>query len=398
MTDNKIKFTKRKLEALTPPNTGSTTYHDTETQGLKARLAKTGTMTFFVYRKIKGRPERITIGKFPQVTVEQAKKQAQQINAAIAEGKNPNELKRLERQVMTLGELFDYYLENHAKLHKKSWKTDTVNFRNYMKKWSNRRITDIDKMQVIKWHSHIGNSIGIYTANRALALLKVMYNKAIEWQLFSNENPCNGIKKFKEKSRDRFIQPHEMSAFLEAVNEEPNHTIRDYIFLSLLTGARKNNVISMRWVEIDFHNKLWLIEDTKNNEPIKIPLMKEAIEVLVYRKEKTLSDWVFPGTGCTGHLVEPKKGWKRILERAGLKDLRIHDIRRTLGSWQAQTGSSLLVIGKTLGHKNPSTTQIYARLNTDPVRESMEKAVGAMFNSAASPDSKNELEQSDPIK
>jgi integrase len=105
----------------------------------------------------------------------------------------------------------------------------------------------------------------------------------------------------------------------------------------------------------------------------------EAIEMLKIRKSNRSSFFVFPGNGRTGHLIEPKTGWRRILERAGIKDLRIHDLRRTLGSWQAITGSSLPIIGKSLNHKNASTTQIYARLNLDPVRESVQKATVAMI-------------------
>jgi integrase len=92
--------------------------------------------------------------------------------------------------------------------------------------------------------------------------------------------------------------------------------------------------------------------------------------------------WVFPGSGVSGHLVETKKPWKRILSKAGIKNLRIHDLRRSLGSWQAATGANLSVIGKTLAHKNVSTTAIYARLNIDPIRESMNKATDAILNAA----------------
>ena len=90
----------------------------------------------------------------------------------------------------------------------------------------------------------------------------------------------------------------------------------------------------------------------------------------------------FSGAGISGHLVETKKPWKRILDKAGLKNLRIHDLRRSLGSWQAATGANLSIIGKTLAHKNVSTTAIYARLNIDPIRESMNKATDAMLNAA----------------
>lgn len=83
-----------------------------------------------------------------------------------------------------------------------------------------------------------------------------------------------------------------------------------------------------------------------------------------------------------GHIVEPKKAWKRVLERAGIDDLRIHDLRRTLGSWQAKTGASLTIVGKSLNHKSPSTTAIYARLDLDPVRESVDRATGAILAAA----------------
>jgi integrase len=135
----------------------------------------------------------------------------------------------------------------------------------------------------------------------------------------------------------------------------------------------------MRWGELNLEQGTWKIPRTKTEDSQTVTLPLEAIEVLRARKRETSSVFVFPGNGRTGHLVEPKTGWKRILERAGIKDLRIHDLRRTLGSWQAITGSSLPIIGKSLNHKNASTTQIYARLNLDPVRESVQKATVAMI-------------------
>lgn len=92
--------------------------------------------------------------------------------------------------------------------------------------------------------------------------------------------------------------------------------------------------------------------------------------------------YVFPGNGKKGYLMEPRKGWERILKRAGIEDLRIHDLRRTLGSWQAKTGASLAIIGKSLNHKHQNTTAIYARLDLDPVRASVEKATNAILEAA----------------
>jgi integrase len=197
------------------------------------------------------------------------------------------------------------------------------------------------------------------------------------------------IKKFKEKARDRFIQPDELPRFFKALEEEESHISRDYIYISLYTGARKGNVLAMRWEEISFTTKEWRIPKTKNGDSLTIHLPELAIEVLEKRKTENekldLQDfqkqWIFPSlTSKSGHLEEPKKAWKRVLERAEIKDLRLHDIRRTLGSYQAISGASLQIIGKSLGHKSSQATEIYARMNLDPVRQSVDKALSLMNN------------------
>ncbi len=143
----------------------------------------------------------------------------------------------------------------------------------------------------------------------------------------------------------------------------------------------------MRWEDINFDRSEWRIAETKNGTPQTVTLSPEAIEVLRNRIPAEATIFVFPGIGKQGHLAEPKKGWQRILDRAGISDLRIHDLRRTLGSWQAKQGASLAIIGKSLNHKNQSTTAIYARLDLDPVRDSVNSATSAMLAAAGLKDS-----------
>ncbi|MBX9696982.1 MAG: site-specific integrase [Alphaproteobacteria bacterium] len=209
--------------------------------------------------------------------------------------------------------------------------------------------------------------------------MKAIFNKAIEWG-WENDNPAKGIKKFKEKARDRFLHPDELPLFFESLEEEPNEHIKDHFYVALLTGARKSTILSMRWDDINFERQEWLIRETKNGEKLRVPLVAKVLEILTLRLQKYgKADWVFQGKGKTGHLIEPKSGWKRILERANIKDLRIHDLRRTVGSWQAATGENSYIIGGTLGHKDQKSTAIYARLNIDPIRSSLERATEAML-------------------
>lgn len=380
--NNKINFTKIIIESLPLPQAGKRDiYHDTKELGLQLRV--TSVKTFFINRRIKGgSPERITLGRYPSMTIEQARKKTKEIIHDIAEGKNPAEIKRGKKAELTFSELFDEYLQRHSKPNKKTWDEDVEKYQNHIEKPIGRmKLSSISRAEIALIHSNISKKGHFTAANRILALISSIYGWAISAGLWNN-NPALGIRRNKEKSRDRFIQGDELPRFFEAVAKEENEAIRDYVLISLLTGARRSNVLAMRWQDINFDRAEWRIDETKNGTPQTVALSPEAIEILQNRKPSDNGVFVFPGSGKAGHLMEPKKGWKRILERAGIDNLRIHDLRRTLGSWQAKTGASLAIIGKSLNHKNQNTTAIYARLDLDPVRDSVNKATSAMLTAA----------------
>lgn len=372
----RINFTKTVIDNLMPKEKRYKIY-DATIPKLAVIITEKGTKSFVVIKRTATESIKVTIGHYPDVTIQQARTQAIFILKEIAEGKNPNEKKRKFRQEMTLKELFDMFMERYSKRVKKSWKYDEREIPKHLGCWFNRKISTITKPQVQKLHEKISIENGMYQANRTLERLKSMYNRAIDWG-WDGTNPCNGIKKNKEVKRDRFLRPDELPRFFTALQNETNEVARNYIWMLLLTGARKTNVLAMRWDEIDFELQIWRIPDTKNGEPVNIPLTSLAMQLLKSIKHE--SEWVFPSsTSSAGHLQDPKKAWNRILKQAEIENLRIHDIRRTLGSYQAITGASLHVIGKSLGHKSSISTQIYARLTTDPVRASMETATNKML-------------------
>lgn len=387
MSENKINFTKAALDALALPASGQrTTYLDAKTSGLQVRVTSTGVKTFCVFRRIKGgQPERLSLGRYPDMTIEQARRKAAEINATIAGGANPAETKRELKAEPTFGDLFKDYLERHAKPRKRTWAEDEAQYRQYLEApFGNKKISAIDRKMISSWHSSLpSRGISGARANRVKALVSAVFGRAIEWGHIDH-NPAQGVRNFPTQSRDRFLQSDELPRFFQAVGQEPNSTIRDYVLLSLLTGARRGNVVSMRWKDINMTEGVWRIPMTKNGTPQNVPLSPDALAILAERQAQAEAgaEFVFPGTGTRGHLKEPRKGWERILKRAGLTDLRLHDLRRTLGSWQAKTGASLAIIGKSLNHKTPQATAIYARLDLDPVRESIERATGAMLAAA----------------
>lgn len=392
----KVNFTKAVIEAAKAPIQGQRlVLMDSKTSGLQCRITHTGVKTFSVFRRVKGgRPERITLGKFPDMSIERARTEAAKINASIACGDSPAQVKRAHKAEMTFKDLFFEFLERHAKQKKRTWNEDVGRYHLYLEKpLGNKKLSQIERIDVATIHSGItrqakktviANAKPKYksggTANRVLALVSSVFSWGIHAGL-CEINPAKGIKKNQERSRDRFLQSDEMSRFFKAVTAEENPTIRDYILLSLLTGARRENVLSMRWEQISFERQEWRIPRTKNNDPQTIPLGVEVIQILNARKNNS-SDFVFSGVGKTGHFAEPRRGWERILKRAGIKDLRIHDLRRTLGSWQAKTGASLVIVGKSLGHKSHQATAVYSRLDLDPVRRSMDTATSAMLEAA----------------
>jgi integrase len=393
----KINFTKVNLEQASIPAAGKrNVLYDNKVLGLQCRITHTGIKTFCFYKRVKnGRPERITLGKFPEVTIENARVMSKQLSASLAKGESVADIKRAERREMTFEMLFQEYLEKHSRPKKKTWKDDLTKFNLYLKKpLGHLRFTKISKADLIKIHVQITSEYkrddlkktvherrfksGSY-ANRVMAVVSSVYGWAMSMDL-ADKNPASRIKRFKEKSRDRFLQPDEVKRFFAALAQEENKEVQDFIMLALLTGARKKYILSMRWDQISFSGMEWRIPSTKNDDPLRIPLVPEAIEILKSRANN--SEFVLAANGKSGHLHDPRKGFHRVLNNAGISNMRIHDLRRTLASWQARTGASLLIIGKTLGHKSPQATAIYSRLDIDPVRQAMQIATRAMIKAA----------------
>lgn len=420
-----VNFTKETLSSLPIPEKGRTYYKDAKGEGLSLYVTSNGVKTFFIRKRIKGKDERIILGQYPDVSIAKARSAALVARAEVAEGKNPNEERYKLRHDSTFKQLFDRYIEDHAKVHTKSWKHDIEDVNRNLSHWFNRKSSTISTEEIRKLHATFGEKRGKYGANRLLDRINAIFNKAIEWG-WAGENPAKPIKKFRMQSRNRFIKPHEFPYLFEALGKEPSETARDYILISLYTGARKSNVLAMRWSEIDFHRAIWEIPETKNGEPIAIALVKEAVEILQRRKVASKNKWVFQSDRGDGHLNDPKKAWKRIVLHAtlsvwnrtpelspllkeaeknfksvptdkqlyeavhklaeakqielpaGLLDIRLHDLRRTLGSFQAAAGANSYIIAGSLGHKDQRATAVYARYDLNPVRDSVQTAVSAM--------------------
>jgi len=403
-----VALTEKRIQDLAAPATGRITVYDANVPGLIVRVTASGAKSFSVFKKLAGRPVRVHIGSTSETTLAEARTAAKEIVAAIAKGVDPGAARRQAKQEPTLKDLWAHYLEFHAKPRKKSWPDDERQYNKYLAAWHNKRLSAIRPADVEKWHGRMAKDHGPIQANRTLALLSTMLNKAGGGVGWAGPNPCQPVANFPERSRERFLAPAEIGAFFTALAAEDPFW-QAFFLLCLFTGARRGNIASMAWAEIDLEHGVWHLpgNKSKNKRPASIALCPPALAILRKRKEQANgSPWVFPSGRNDGHLVDPRKAWNRILAAmrqcphcnavVGAKpktcpkckkalpapepiDLHMHDLRRTQGSWQAAMGISLAIIGKSLGHVDLKSTQIYSRLQIDPVRDAVGRTATALL-------------------
>jgi integrase len=370
------KLTKRLIDAIPYPSKGQKFLRDDELRGFALRLTS-GRKTFVVEKRLQKRLHRVTIGAYGVYTVEQARQKAHALLQEIFEGHNHAYERRERQQELTWGELTELYLERHAP-RKRTASNDKNMLSRYYEPWQNRRLSSLTRKDVTLLHHHLGETAP-YAANRVVALVRKMFNLARVWGVYHGENPATGIELFPEEKRDRFVQPQELPRLFEALNAEPNPYIKAAFLVALLTGARRGEVLKMQWNDVDPVQAVWRIPDTKAKRPHLLPLPRPVMSILQALPHQHDNPYVFPGRRGKEHLVNIAKAWIRIRARAGLVDVRIHDLRRTLGSWLAVNGANLPLIGKALNHSQVSTTAIYARLHMDPVRTALEENAQRMI-------------------
>lgn len=366
-------LTKRHIECLEPQEKEFISW-DEKISGFGVKVSPKGRKTYiYKYRNASGKQRKPSIGVHGKITCEQAREIARKWAAQIAMGEDPMEERHQKRSEMTFDELFSEYMKRHSRPHKKSWKYDEEQYQRHIKApLGGKKLSAISQEDIARLHGKLAEESGKGTANHILSLVKAIYNKAVEWGYYKEQPPARFVKKFKEKSRERFLQPEEAPRFFQALDMEENQTLKHFIYILLYTGQRKGNVRSMRWQDISFDRQEWHIPETKNGESHTVPLVPQAVELLKERRKATMdSIYVFPSNSAAGYLRDPKRAWRRLLKRAEIENLTMHDLRRTMGSYLAMAGANQYLIGKTLGHKDPKSTAIYARMNLDPVREAM---------------------------
>lgn len=342
---------------------------DDETRGLTLLVTPKGVKSFYLVRKFRGKVEQNYLGRFPELSLQTARKRAMNLQVQYDQGISPRQERAKLEAIPTLDDFELIYYEQHLKPNTKHPERNHQDYLRYVSPtFGHMRLDEVTRPAIkALMHRYAVLKGQERTANIAHSIIRRIFAQAIAMDYYEGQNPALNIKGYQHRRRSRVLMPDELPRFHAALAQEPNKVIKNAIYMLLYTGARKMNVFSMHWGDIDFERRTWTIPETKNGESHTIALTDEAIRVLEDCKPRS-SVYVFPGSGKAGHLMDIKGAWQRLLDRAGIDDLWIHDLRRTVGTYMANLGAGQAQIAQQLGHKDFQSAKSYVYPQVEFVR------------------------------
>ena len=371
--------------AACPPGVKKIDLFDCEQRGFMLEVRRSGGKTYYQrYTDNRGRERQYKIGPADVLSLAVARRKARTIAAQALIGADPQERKAELRAVPTLAELVrDRYLP-HVKSYKRSWCTDETVLRVHILPVLGSQYVDLIRAEpisaLVDRMREQGYATG--TTNRVVIVLRHIFNLARKWRVPGvTENATTGINLAPDVNRERFLSLEEAQRLIAAIEQDENEVAARAIMLLLLTGARRNEITHAKWEHLDWEKRTLLVPISKSGKPRVIALNGAAIELLRSIQANNDSRYILPSP-VTGQpspsLYFP---WQRIRVRAGLADLRLHDLRHSFASFLVNKGISLYVVQGLLGHAHARYTQRYAHLTPDTLRDAAE-AVGSVVGAA----------------
>jgi integrase len=396
-----VHLTDALIRGLPAPERGNRIIYDDTVTGLGIRVTATGHKAFVLGYTVRGsgKQRRYTIGDFGDWLTKSARDRARELRAAIDQGGDPLGDIEAEREAPTIADLIRRFREEHlGRLrpavvvdYERMIRSHVLPHLSESTKVADVRFDDIDAL-----HRKITKAGHPYRANRVVTLLSKAFSLSVKWG-WRTDNPCKGVQRNVEHNRERYLEADEMARLTEAL-AKADRNVGDVIKLLLLTGARRGEVLSMKWDDLNLGLGLWKKppSSTKQKKSHEIPLSAPACALLAARYVDGAVGFVFPGAGQRGHAVNVWRQWQKILKDAKVTDLRIHDLRHSFASELVSAGHSLPMIGSLLGHRNVQTTSRYAHLYRDARREAVERVGAAVVNAGKAPAEPTPLRRGGP--
>jgi integrase len=366
-----VKLTKRIVDDLAIAATDYMVWDD-DIAGFGIRIFPSGRKSYLVQYRARGRTRRRAIGQHGVLTADEARKVAKTLLGDVAKGGNPAEDRRRMHQSPNVSSLCDRFLSDYVAHHCKpsTAKGYQVMVERCIKpRLGSRKIMDVTRADIVGFHNGMRDTP--YMANRTASILSKIFNLAEDWGLrMEGSNPARRIQKFKEEEKKRYLTDHEqlrLGGVLADALESGEETIYavSAIYLLMLTGCRLGEILSLQW---DFVRQNHLeLPDSKTGRR-RIPLPREAREVIYSLPRVDGNPFVIVGEAGRGHLVNLQKTWIRVKTKAKLADVRMHDLRHTYASVAVMSGIDPFLLKEIMGHKNLQTTLRYAHFADDAVQ------------------------------
>ncbi len=396
-----INFTKQNINQQPLPAAGKRLYlKDTKVDGLQLTITDKGTKTFNVYKKINGTPKRITIGHYPDMTPENARAKAYGILNEIANGNDPQIQKKIAKsKTVNLQTALDDYLTTNNTIKDNTKRQYRQVITSTLSDWLKKPVIKITKDMVVKRHQKIGKERGEATANQCMRYLRAILNYAsyeyedAEGNSLLPNNPVKGISQrkawYRVKRRQTLIKSHELPSWFEAVlnlkNEGLNtsaETVSDALITMVLTGLRKNEALRLKWTDIDLKDKSLTVQDTKNHEDHALPLSDYLFELLEDRKERSESEYVFPGNEPDKPVVELRRQMRKVTDQSGI-EFTLHDLRRTFITIAESLDIPAYALKQLLNHKDSNdVTAGYIVTDVHRLRKPMQQITDFILSTA----------------
>ncbi len=367
------RLTKRVIEAAEIQAAEHFIWDDT-LPGFGVRVLPSGRKGYIVQYRAGRRSRRMSLGPSTVLTCEQARTRAITIIAAARGGDDPAARRDADRRTATVKELADRFDKEHVSLRIKE--STAKGYRRLLQltilpALGRHRVTEVTRADIAKLHHDLRHIP--YEANRCLEVISKMFSLAEMWGLRPDgSNPRKHIKKYAEEKRERFLSPAELKRVGEVLREMEREGIElpsaiAAARLLILTGCRLNEIMTLQWEHVDLPGKALRLPDSKTGAKV-VHLGQPAIDVLEKIARVETNPWVIVGTLPGARLTDLQPFWQRVRARAGLDDVRIHDLRHTFASTAVASGQGLPMIGKLLGHTQVQTTARYAHLASATVK------------------------------
>jgi integrase len=300
-------------------------------------------------------------------------------------GHDPKAAKADLKKIPTVSEFIHKVYLPYVEGYKKSWKCDRGLLKNHVEPvWGNRYLDQITRSDLITLLANHRKTHAPGSCNRLTILLRYLFNTAIKnGDVGITKNPMDGHPLMKEDNKqERFLTSEEAEVLYEKLKLSDNVMLQYIVPMLILTGARKREVLDARWEDFDFERRSWRIHTTKLGRPRHVPLSDGAVALLHSMKRFSGCPWAFPNPKTLKPYVSIFCSWNTARKAAGLKEVRIHDLRHSFASFLVNSGRTLYEVQHLLGHTQIKTTQRYSHLTQDTLLDAsnaVTRAVGHLF-------------------